>query len=245
MTVPDSATVSAPADKAGLLDDLLEIFVAPAKVFERRREGRYGLLLTVLVVLALAIALATKGLSAPFFEAQFNLTMAQAAANGQPMPAEATGAGARAAFTWFLVASQSLLIPIFVWLCALFVMLGGKVAGGSLSYRQSALIFTLAGFPRLLSPIVTAIQGAFVDPTTVRSMMDAQIGPARFVDPLTTAPAITGVLANFDLFNLWAFVLIAIGISVIGRVSRANGALGSAVVMACVLALSLIPAAFA
>lgn len=232
-------------EKAGLLDDLLEIFVAPSKVFERRRDGGYGLLLTVLVVLALAIALATKNLSAPYYDAQFNLTMLQAAEKGQPMPPEATGAGARAAFTWFIVASQSLMIPIFVWLSALFVMLGAKVAGTSLSYRQSALIFTLAGFPRLLSPIVTAIQGATVDPTTVRSMMDAQIGPARFVDPLTTAPAITGALANFDLFNLWAFVLVAIGISVIGRVSRANGAIGAAVVLACVLALSLIPAAFA
>ncbi len=244
MTASDSATVAASPEQAGLLDDLLEIFVAPSKVFERHRDGRYGLLLTVLVVLAVAIVLATMKLSAPYYDAQFNLTMAQAAAKGQPMPPEATGAGARAAFTWFVVASQSLLIPIFVWLFALFVMLGGKVAGASLSYRQSALIFTLAGFPRLLSPIVTAIQAVVVDPSSIRSMMDAQIGPARFVDPLTTAPAISGALANFDLFTLWAFALVAIGISVIGRVSRASGAIGAAVVLACALALSLIPAAF-
>ena len=238
-------TAATSPEQAGLLDDLLEIFVAPSKVFERRRDSGYGLLLTVLVVLALAIALATMKLASPYYDAQFNLTMLQAAERGQAMPPEATGAGPRAFFTWVMVASQSLLIPIFVWLCALFVMLGAKVAGTSLSYRQGALIFTLAGFPRLLSPIVTAIQAVIVDPSGIRSMMDAQIGPARFVDPVTTSPVITGALANFDLFNLWAFALVAIGISVIGRVSRANGAIGAAVVLACVLALSLIPAAFA
>ncbi len=231
-------------DEGGLLDDLLEIFIAPSKVFERRRHGDYGVLLLVLVVIALAIVLATKGLSTPYYDAQFDHTMALAAQNGKPMPAEATGATARAGFVWVMVAAQTVLIPIFVWIAALFVMLGAKVAGASIGYKQGAVIFTLAGFPRLLSPIVMAIQGAIVEPTSIRAMSDAQLGPARFFDPLTTPPAIHNALTNFDVFNIWAFVLVAIGISVIGKVPRANGAIGSAVVLACVLALALIPAAF-
>lgn len=233
--------VATPAS-GGLLDDLLEIFVAPVKVFERRREGKYARHLVMLVVLSLVIVLATKGMSTPFYDAQFDLTVRQAAEKGTTMPSTQ---GARAGMTWVIIASQTLLIPIFVWLAALFVMLGGKVAGASLSYAQSALIFTLAGFPRLLSPIATAIQGMIADPANVRSLYDASVGPVRFFDPMTTSPAILGALANLELFNLWAFVLVAIGISVVGRVSRANGAIGSATVLACVLALSLIPALFA
>ncbi len=233
-------TESTAAEKGGLMDDLLEIFVAPSKVFARRREGKYGMLLLVLVVLALVIALATKGLATPYYEAEFDHQMRLQMAKGNPpMPAEAMGT-ARAASAWFIIAAQSLLIPIFVWFAALFVMLGAKVAGASLGYRQSALIFTLAGFPRLLSPIVVAIQGAIVDPASIRALSDSQLGPARFLDPVTTAPSIMGALANFDLLNLWAFALIAIGISVVGKVSRASGALGSAVVLACMLGLSLL-----
>ncbi len=226
------------------MDDLLEIFVAPSKVFARRREGNYGVLLLVLVILAVAIMLATKGLSTPYYDAQFDTQIRIQVAKGAPLPAEATGPQARAIGSWILVASQSLFIPIFVWLAALFVMLGAKIAGTSLSYRQSALIFTLAGFPRLLSPIIMAIQGAIVDPGSIRALTDAQLGPARFFDPVTTSSAIMGALSNFDVINLWAFALVGIGISVIGKVSRASGFLGSAVVMACVIALALLPAAF-
>jgi hypothetical protein len=90
-----------------------------------------------------------------------------------------------------------------------------------------------------------ALQGLIVPPESVRSISDASLGPARFMDPLTTSPAILSVLSNFDVINLWAFALIAIGISVMGRVSRASGFLGTSIVFAGVLALSLIPAAFA
>lgn len=218
-------TESIASEKGGLMDDLLEIFVAPSKVFARRREGNYGLPLVVLVVLALVIALAAKGLSTPYFDAQFDTQIRMQAAKGVPMPAETSGPAARAITGWIIVASQSVLIPVFVWLSALFVMLGAKVAGTSLGYRQSALIFTLAGFPRLLSPIIMAIQGAFLDPAKIRALTDAQLGPARFFDPLTTPPAIMGAMSNFDLINLWSFALVAIGISVIGKVSRASGLL--------------------
>jgi len=127
----------------------------------------------------------------------------------------------------------------------LFVMLGGKLAGASIGYRQGAAIFTLAGVPRLLSPIAMALQGLVVSPDSVRSISDASLGPARFMDPATTPPAVMSLLSNFDAVNLWAFALVAIGISVIGRVSRGSGFVGTAIVFAGVLALSLIPAAFA
>ena len=233
------------ATKGGLLDDLLEIFIAPSRVFERRRHGGYGGLLLVLVLLTAAIMVATMSLSAPYWDAQFDVSMRQAAERGQAMPPEATGEAARTAARWFGAIAGAVFIPIFVWIGALFVMLGAKVAGTSLSYKQGATIFTLAGVPRLLSPILMAVQGLIADPATVRSISDASLGPARFMDPVTTSPMVIGVLSNFDVINLWAFVLVAIGISVMGRVSRAAGFVGMGIVFACTLALTLIPAALA
>ncbi len=231
--------------RAGVLDDVLEMFVSPSKVFERRRDAGYGTLLLVLVVLTLLIMVATMGLSAPYWDAQFELGVRQAAEKGQAMPEAAMSDTARSFGRWAGAIGGAIFVPIFVWIGALFVMIGAKVSGTSLSYRQGATIFTLAGVPRLLSPIAVAVQGLIADPTTIRSLSDASLGPARFFDPATTPAVVLSVLSNFDLINLWAFVLTGIGISVMGRVSRASGFVGMAVVFAGVLLLTLIPAAFA
>lgn len=199
----------------------------------------------MLVVLTLVIMLATMSLSAPFWDAQFDQAMRQAAEKGQPMPEGAALDMARTSGRWFAVIGGSLLVPVFVWLGALFVMLGAKVAGTSLSFRQGATIFTVAGVPRLLSPIATALQGLVMDPATIRGVSDASLGPARFLDPATTPAFLLQALSNLDVTNLWAFAIVAIGISVMGRVSRGAGFTGTAVVFACTLALTIIPAAFA
>jgi len=229
--------------KRSLFDDLVEILVAPSRVFERRRDGRYGLLLVVLMGLTLVIMLATMGLSAPFWDAQFDLAIRQAAEKGRAMPPEASGETARAFGRWMGTIGGAIFVPVFVWVGALFIMLGAKVAGTSLSFRQGATIFTLAGVPRLLSPIAMAVQGLLLPASAITNFSSASLGPARFLDPMTTPPAIMSMLSNFDIVNLWAFALVGIGISVMGRVSRGNGFVGVTVVFAGILALSLLPAA--
>jgi len=231
--------------KGGVFDDLVEIFVAPSAVFERRRNGGYGTLVLVLMLLTLVITVATMGITAPFWDGQFDIAMKQAAANGQALPPEASGDTARSVGRWIAVITQVVMVPLFVWIGGLFVLLGAKVAGASISYRQGATLLALSSIPRLLSPIAMAVQGLLLPASAIQSVSSASLGPSRFVDPMELSPAILGLLSNFDLVIVWSFALLGIGISVVGRVSRMNGFLGTAIVFACVLALSLIPAALA
>lgn len=228
---------------AGLLDDILEIFVSPSKVFERRRNGGYGKLLLVLFVLTAIIVVATMSLVDPFLDAQIRLGMQQAAARGAALPEAATGAGAIQAQKWAISGAQVFLLPVFIWIGALFAMLGGKVAGAPVSYKQGALIMTLASFPRLLQPILMAIQSFFIEPTSIRAMSDASLGPARFMDATTMSPMVTGLMANLDLIAIWSLVLVGIGIKVVGRGNSASAWIGAGVVLLCSLALTIIPAA--
>jgi len=230
--------------KGGMLDDLVEIFVAPSTVFERRRDGRYGTLLVTLTVLTLVIMVATMGVSASFWDAQFDQAIRAAADKGRAMPPEASGEAARSLGRWMGTIGGAVFVPIFVWLGALLVMIGAKVVGTTLTFRQGATIFTLAGVPRLISPIAMAMQGLLLPPSAITSIHSASLGPARFFDPTSTPPAIMSLLSNFDIVTLWSFALIGIGISVMGRVSRSNGYLGMVVVFAAILALSLTPAVF-
>jgi hypothetical protein len=226
-----------------MLDDMLEIFVAPSKVFERRRNSGYGMLLLTLVILLVLISVATLSLTAPYWDAQFDLGMKLAAAKGQEMPAEASGAMARTAGRWFGVLGGVIYVPIMVWLGGLFVMLGSKIAGANVNYKQGTLIFTLAFFPRLLAPVIMSVQSLLVSPESIRSFSDGALGPARFFDPLTTSPILLGVLGNFELTNLWSFALVAIGVRVIGAVSMGAAVFAAGLAFAFTLALTLIPAA--
>ncbi len=234
--------VATPAS-GSLLDDLLEIFVAPSKVFERRRNSGYGMLLLTLVILLVLISVATMSLTAPYWDAQFDMGAKLAAAKGEPLPAEATGPMARTAGRWFGVLGGVIYVPIMVWLGGLFVMISSKIAGANVSYKQGTLITTLAFFPRLLAPIIMSVQSLMVSPESIRSFSDGAVGLARLVDPLTTNPILLSVLTNFELTNLWSFALVAIGIRVIGRVTMGTAMFAMALSFAFTLALALIPAA--
>jgi len=236
--------VSAGSPKGSVLEDVLEVLWAPAKVFDRSRAKGVGMYILVLTAITLVIVLATKGLIQPYIDANFDLQMQQMAAKGTPMPPEAAAAAQKFG-TYGFIATGVLLIPIGAVLTGLLVWLGGKVASAPFTYGQAMLIATLASVPRVLSFVATAVQGAIADPQSIRSFSDAALGAARFVDPAKTSPALTTLLTNLDVFNIWQFVIMAVGISVIGRVERSAGFVGAIVAWGLGVALSVVPALLA
>jgi hypothetical protein len=233
--------VSADASKGSVFEDVLEVMWAPANVFDRSRAKGVGMYILVLTAITLVIVLATKGLIQPYVDANFDLQMQQMAAKGKPMPAEAVAAAQKFAGYGFL-ATGVLMIPIGAVLTGLLVWIGGKVVSARFAFGQAMLIATLASVPRILSFIATAVQGAMVDPQSIRSFSDASLGAARFVDPVSTSPALMAMLTNLDIFNVWQFIIMAIGISVVGRVERSAGYVGALVGWGLGVALTVVPA---
>ena len=235
---------SAGSPKGSVIEDVLEVLWAPAKVFDRSRAKGVGMYILVLTAITLVIVLATKGLIQPYIDANFDLQVRQMAAKGTPMPAEAM-ATAQKFGAYGFIATGVLMIPLGAVLTGLLVWMGGKVASAGCTYGQAMLIATLASVPRILSFIATAVQGALADPQSIRSFSDAALGAARFVDPATTSPALTTLLTNLDVFNIWQLVIMAVGISVIGRVERSAGFVGALVAWGLGVALSVVPALLA
>jgi Yip1 domain len=236
--------VSADATKGSVFEDVLEVLWAPAKVFDRSRAKGVGMYILVLTAITLVIVLATKGLIQPYLDANFDLQMQQMAAKGTPMPPEAAAAAQKFSAYGF-IATGVLLIPLGAVLTGLLVWIGGKIASAKFSYGQAMLIATLASVPRILGFIATAVQGAIADPQSIRSFSDAALGAARFVDPVTTSPALTAMLSNLDVFNIWQLIIMAIGISVVGRVERSAGFVGALVAWGLGVALTVVPALLA
>lgn len=233
--------VAAASSKGGVFEDVLEVLWAPGQVFDRSRAKGVGRYILALTVITLVIVLATKGLLQPYIDANFDVQMQQRAAGGKPMPAEAVAAAQRFAGYAF-IATGILMIPIGAVLTGLLVWIGGKVAAAPFTFGQGMLIAALASVPRVLSFMATAVQGAMADPQAIRSFSDAALGAARFVDPVSTSPALMAMLSNLDVFNLWQLVIIAVGISVIGRVERSAGVVGALVAWGLGVALTVVPA---
>ena len=143
------------------------------------------------------------------------------------------------------VGAQVVGIPVVVVVAALLVWLGARLAGIRVGYRQSALIFTLAGFPRLIDTLALGVQGLLVDASTIRGFTDGSLGPVRLLDPATANPVLLGFLANFSLGTLWSWLLVFVGLKVIGRTTWGNAGIGTLIVFAVVTGIfTFLPALF-
>lgn len=229
---------------ASVWEDILEVLWAPATVFERSRNRGVGAYMLVLTGVFIVLLLATKGLLQPYMDANYDLQVIKMAEQGQKMPAEAVEQGRKFAgyflmFTWaFTAVFSGLFGGALTWL-------GAKLAGAALPFGRALLIAALASVPRVVSLLATAVQGAVFDTSNVKSLFDASIGPARFVDPVEASPTLVAVLASLDLFTLWNVCITAVGVSVVARVSRGTGWFASLIALGVTLLFTLVPAALA
>jgi hypothetical protein len=237
-----SEMTTAASKKSSVLEDVLEIIWAPATVFERARNNGIGMYILVLSIACAVVVLGTKGLIQPYMDANFDLQMKMMAAKGRPMPENAVEMSRKFGNYAFL-ASSVLMVPLGALISGFLLWLSAKIVKAPLVFKQAALIATLAMVPRVFSFIAMAVQGALADTNSIKSLYDASLGPARFVNAETTAPALIGLLANLDLFSLWQVVLYAIGVSVVARVARSSGWVAAVVAWGLGALATLIPAA--
>ena len=128
---------------------------------------------------------------------------------------------------------------------ALFIMIGAKLMRANISFKQAAVVATLAGVPRLLGLIVMPVQALLSDGATAKSLYDLSAGPGRFLDATKMSPALMSLIGQLDVFRLWQLVLVAIGVAVVSRASMSTAAIVTLIMAAIAAMFQLVPAAFA
>ena len=215
MTTP-AATTGA-AKPAPVWEDLVDIFYAPRQVFERRRDGKFGLALVIVLVLAAVLLYLTKPLLQPVYDAILEMGMSQARASNPQITDDMVGK-----MRGF---SDKVLLPgiifnlwIAVLLTGLALWLVGKLFESKQTLGQAMMVSTYANVPRLiLGTLVSALLALLLPAESLDSPFAASLSPARFVDHVAH-PVLAASLMRFELFTLWATVLLAIGLAVTGRV---------------------------
>lgn len=222
-------TTTAPEAPVAFWEDVLEIFYAPRAVFERRKSSGFGLPLLVLLVVFTGLFFAGRSLLQPMIDAEFDRGFAQAMKqNPQLTPDKAEQGKA------FAKGMAAVFVPAFALVAPLLVGLSLWVFGKFVEARQelgaACMVAVYAFYPRLLESLLNLLQAALLPAEKLTSHYALQLGPARFLDPDQNSLLLITVLGRLDLITLWCTALLAIGLSVTGKIPITKAAIAAALV---------------
>lgn len=227
MTAPDSAPAPAPA-KASVWEDFIDIFYAPSDVFERRRDGRFGLALLVLTIVLTLLFWLSQTYLEPMYTAEFNRQMAKAMQENPALTQETVEQ--MRGFQRFSAMFGVILFPVVALLTGFVLWLVGKLFDSTQTVGQALMVGTYAQFPRVIDLIVKNVQGAILSPEAIEPKYGSSLSLARFLDADSVSPLAYEIAGRVDLFTIWVTVLLAIGLHITGRVPKARAYAAAAIV---------------
>ena len=123
------------------------------------------------------------------------------------------------------VAGPLFAIPMGLLVLSLVYMLGLKVVGSTASYdRVLAVVAHATAPPAVVKPLLTMVVGFQRESFTAMEMenlLKSNVGAWLGTEAPKALVALGSVL---DIFNLWLWVLLVLGLSIVGRVSRSAAA---------------------
>jgi hypothetical protein len=225
-------TTSAPK-KASIWEDFIDIFVSPSEVFARREDAGFFLPMVVLVVVMLVLYFGTRSLFQPMVDAEVARQIA-AAVRAHPEAAgrmQATAARSTGPFaTIGGVAALVIGVPIKILITGVVLWLVGKLFASKQTVGAAFMVATFAVFPKILDWVVKGLQAALMDPAKLNSGHAVDLSVARLLNPDTTSRLLVALGGRVDLFIIWGAVLLAIGLSVTGKISRGRAAIAAVIV---------------
>ncbi len=221
---------------------LASIFFEPGRTFEDlRRKPRFVMaaLLSILIIALFQVTFIQKlGFEKIVRERLESNSRVQQMPEDQKQVLIAQQSGSIAktisyAATPFVILISFLIGGLIYWL-------GANAMGGSAKFSQGLAVWVYAGFPPILISMLANFLILFLKSPDEIDIASSQGGlihanPSFFLDK--GSPVLSAVIATFDLFSLWGWILAAIGLKIVGKIS-------SGAAWAIVLIVALIGVAF-
>ena len=165
----------------------------------------------------------------PIMDAEFSRATASAMAKNPQLTPEmmAKGRGFGEAVARY---GAIVFVPVGIFLTGLALWLVGKLFGAVETFAAAVMVASYAFLPRVLEGVLSGIQGLLMDPSQLNGRYKLSLGIGRFLDPDTASPMALALLGRVDVFTIWVTVLLAIGLSVTGRISRGQAAIAGLIV---------------
>jgi hypothetical protein len=217
----------APA-KASLWEDFVDIFYAPSSVFARRANGAWGKPLLFLVITGTVLFFVTKNAMQPIMDAEFARQTAAAMRRNPNITPEQL-ASSRKFFETLGPVFFALVLTISTILTGLVLWLVGKLFDAKESVAAALMIAVYSEVPRIAQILVQTAQALFMSPESLNAANSVSLNVARFMDPDRASPIAIALASRVDVFTIWVTVLLAIGLHVVGKVSRQQAAIAAAI----------------
>jgi len=209
--------------KAGLWEDFVDIFYAPSSVFARRSDGKFGMALLLLVIVAGVLVFVTKNAMQPVMDAEFARQSAAAMRKNPNLTAEQLATG-RNFFEMVGPLFYAVILTISVFGTGVVLWAVGKLFDAKESVAAAIMVATYAEVPRIVQILTNAAQGLFMSPEKLTSINSVGFSLARFMNPDTASPVMIALAGRVDLFTIWVTVLLAIGLHVVGKITKQHAA---------------------
>ncbi|MDB4917445.1 MAG: Yip1 protein [Gemmatimonadetes bacterium] len=224
----DTATPVPPTKQAARWEDFLDIFYAPASVFARRINSGWTIPLLVVVILSALIFVANTGVMQPLMDAEFTRGMA-AAMKKNPSFTPEMAEKARGITEKFAILIVILGLPVSIFCVGVFLWVIGKLFDARQTLSAALMVAAYSYMPRVVEGVLAGVQGLLMDPSTLTGRLKLSLGVGRFLDP-DGSPVMLAALGRIDVFTIWITILLGIGLSVTGRISRQKAFLAAALV---------------
>jgi hypothetical protein len=214
--------------KAGLWEDFVDIFYAPSSVFVRRSDGKFGMALLLLVIIAGVLVFVTKNAMQPVMDAEFARQSAAAMRKNPNLTAEQLATG-RNFFEMVGPLFYAVILTISVFGTGVVLWAVGKLFDAKESVAAAIMVATYAEVPRIVQILTNAAQGLIMSPEKLTSLNSVGFSLARFMNPDTASPVMIALASRVDLFTIWVTVLLAIGLHVVGKIPKQQAAIVAAI----------------
>lgn len=212
-------------EQPSLMEDLVDIWYAPAEVFARRKRGMWGPLFVV-TVLCSVLMIVNAGAMQGVMDAEVQRAMNDAMAKNPSMTA-AQLEGMRGIMEGSIKWGGVAIIPAVLFLLGLAVFLVGRIMGGTLTYATAVMIASLAYMPRVLELLLVTVQSLVLDTSAIVGRYQFSFGVGRFLDP-AMPQGMLNLLGRIDLFTLWVTILIGLGLVHAAKVEKSRAWAGAA-----------------
>ena len=221
-------TTAAVSKTSSLFEDIVEIFVSPAQVFARRKGRGFWLALLIYTVIVAALAIGTRPLMQPVYDAIWQQSSAQITKQNPQITAEQLQT-ARGFQDKFAVVGVVIFTPIMVLLTGLILWIVGKLFDADEPLGDAMMVSTFSFFPKILAVVAGALIAMFADPSAITSQFSVTVGPGYFIDS-TAQPILAAIVGRLDLFTIWVTALLAIGLHVVGKIPLSKAAIAVIIV---------------
>jgi uncharacterized integral membrane protein len=221
-------TTPAP-EKASVVEDFVDIFASPAAVFRRRAGGGWGLAFLIIFVLGVGLFFALHNVLISAIDADITRGFTMAAKKNPALTADVIER-MRGMSEKFAMVAAVVSFPLIILCVSFLAWLMGKLFGSKAQFGQMFMVATYSAVPRVIGTLAVGAQGFFMDPTKITGMGSLSIGPARFLDPDAANPLMLALATRFDVFTIWATVLLGIGVYAVGKTKKDGAALTAVLV---------------